>query len=207
MKIKTFAVLIALATVSLAHATNISYTGNFVYDNDVQKFTFTLGTDSNVTLRSWSYAGGVNAAGQTVDRGGFDPILSLFDSAGTRITQQDDGGCVRVSADAVTGGCFDVNLARMLSAGTYTVSIQQFDNFASDSLAAGYTYDGAQYRNFRQGFIDAAGNKRDSHWAFDILNVTEAQQLPPSSDVPEPASLAILGLGIAGIGATRRRRK
>jgi hypothetical protein len=99
-----------------------------------------------------------------------------------------------------------VSLSQMLTAGTYTVSIQQFNNFAGANLSDGYSADGAQYQNFRNGFVDAANNKRDSHWAFDILNVTEAEQLPPTSNVPEPASLAILSLGIVGIGALRRRR-
>lgn len=201
------AIAISLASTSAAQATNMSFTGNFTYDNDVQKFTFVVAADSNVTLRSWSYAGGVNAAGDLIARGGFDPILSLFDSSGIKIVEQDDAGCGLVAPDAVTGKCYDVNKNILLAAGDYTVSIQQYDNFTLGSLAAGYARDGDANRHFRNDFYDVANNKRDSHWAFDILNVDIAAQVPPTSNVPEPASLAILGLGIVGMGAARRRRK
>jgi len=36
---------------------------------------------------------------------------------------------------------------------------------------------------------------------------TTAQPPPPPSPTPEPASLALLGVGLAGLGAVRRRRK
>ena len=35
---------------------------------------------STVTLQTYGYAGGTNAAGQVIAQGGFDPILALFDS-------------------------------------------------------------------------------------------------------------------------------
>lgn len=205
MKLKHLVAVALLGSASLAQAANLSFTGNFTYDNDVQRFTFTLSEASTVTLRSWSYAGGVNAAGETILRGGFDPILALFSADGSRIGEQDDAPCSLVPADEVTRSCYDVNFTRILEAGSYTVTVQQYDNFARDNLADGFVYDGAAYRNFRNGFVDASRDKRDSHWAFDILNVTAAEQEPPS-DVPEPMSLALLAAGTAGLAATRRRR-
>ena len=72
-----------LLTVPGANATDFSFTGNFTNDNDVALFDFTVGASSpDVILRTWSYAGGTNAAGQVIAEGGFDPILAVFDSTG-----------------------------------------------------------------------------------------------------------------------------
>jgi hypothetical protein len=48
-------------------ADTFSFTGRFTHDTDVQFFTFTLLNDTpGVALRTWSYAGGTNAAGQAI---------------------------------------------------------------------------------------------------------------------------------------------
>jgi hypothetical protein len=86
----------------LSQAADFSFMGNFTEDDEVQLFNFTVGSTSDVTLRSYSYAGGINAAGQTIARGGFDPILALFNSSGLRIGEQDDAECGEVPEDSVT---------------------------------------------------------------------------------------------------------
>ena len=87
-------------------ANDFSFTGTFADHNEVQLFTFSVGAPSTVTLTAWSYAGGTNAAGTVIPRGGFDPILALFDSSGLRINENDDGGS-NVAADSVTGQHYD----------------------------------------------------------------------------------------------------
>ncbi|KAB7643928.1 PEPxxWA-CTERM sorting domain-containing protein [Polymorphobacter fuscus] len=189
------AVLVSTA----ANAADFSFTGALPNPGTVQFFDFAVGAPSNVTLRTWSYAGGVNAAGQTIARGGFDPILALFDlSSGVRINENDDGGCGLVAADAVSGQCWDTFLTSSLGAGNYRVSVQVYPNFAPDNLSG--TFAGATT------FDDVSGtpnNPRSNQWAFDILGVESASQ----GVVPEPASWAMLIAGFGLTGAAMRRRR
>src|SRR6476660_8492652 len=126
---KKLAVILTAATIALsstpAAATDLSFTGNLSNPNQVLLFNFVVGSTSTVTLRTYSYAGGTNAAGTVIPQGGFDPILALFDSTGTRINFNDDGGS-NVPADAVTGSHFDTFLQSLLSPGSYTVSVTAF---------------------------------------------------------------------------------
>ena len=210
-----FRKLLAACVISLvsvvAKADDFSFTGNLNSINDVQIFTFTVGSGSNVVLRTWSYAGGVNAAGQSIAEGGFDPILALFQGTGSGavfINQNDDGGS-NVPADAVTGAHYDTYLAvNGLTPGDYTVSIMDYANFAiGPTLGAGFTggaLTGGTY-------LDATEHNRDSHWAFDILGVEAAtnptaQPTDGTPAVPEPSSIALLGSGLLGVANLARKR-
>ena len=209
---KKFGLALALSTAAWAvpaAAADFSFTGTFTGDNNVQFFDFTATAGSTITLRSYSYAGGTNAAGTTILRGGFDPILTLYDLAtGNRIAFQDDGSGVPV--DPVTGAAYDVNFSQLIGAGNYRVALSEYANFGGTTLAAGFPYTSpTQTQAFcSQGivapFCDATGAKRDGHWAFDILNVANATQ---GGAVPEPATWAmmIVGFGLVG-GAMRRQR-
>lgn len=191
-----FSLSLFVANAASALPTNYSFTGNLANDDQVQFFNFSVAAPSTVTLRTWSYAGGVNAAGQAIAAGGFDPILALFNSLGVRINQNDDGDA-NVAADPVTGAHYDTYLSSVLDAGSYTVSVSQYANFAGANLSDAFPGSGTS------GFVDATGHARTSAWAFDILGVESAQQ----NAVPEPSVLALLGLGLFGFAAARRRKQ
>jgi hypothetical protein len=202
---------IGLLAASLASAANFSFQGTLTRDDEVQLFTFSVGSPSTVTLRTWSYAGGVNAAGTTISRGGFDPILALFNSSGVLITTNDDGN-FNVPADPVTGENFDTYLQSSLGAGTYTVSVMQYDNFANEpNLSDGFLNTGNPTFTSIFGcsngrFCDVDGVNRTGAWAFDVLGVASASVPTPPSGVPEPAtvSMMIAGLGIVAFFGKRR---
>lgn len=205
----------ALLFSGAAAAADFSFQGTFSRDDDVQLFSFEVGTVSDVTLRSWSYAGGVNAAGQTIARGGFDTILALFDGSGALIDSNDDGGAGNVAADSETGQSWDSFLQTTLAPGSYMVSVMQFDNFANGpDFADGFFRDGAG--NFTAdfgcgaaAFCDISGaapfDRRSSQWAFDVLNVSTAS----ANAIPEPGTYGMLaaGLGLLGYSARRRKRE
>jgi hypothetical protein len=182
---------LAFAAATPAAAVDFSFTGSLPTADTVQFFDFNVGAESTVTLRTWSYAGGVNAAGDTISQGGFDPILALFSLPdGTLIGENDDGGS-NVPADIITGNNYDTFLQLLLAPGAYRVSVAAYSNFANGP-------------NLSNGF-EGGGDfgDRTNEWAFDILNVDTATQ----GVVPEPASWAMLIAGFGLTGAAMRRRR
>jgi hypothetical protein len=202
MKI-TYAAILAMGVFAgSANATDFSFTGNFGDGNEVQEFHFAVTEPSaDVTLRTWSYAGGTNAAGTEIAGGGFDPIVTLFNSStGRFIVDNDDSGLI---VDPNTGDAWDSFLQTNLSEGNYTATITQYNSFADGELLSD-GFQGTTHINFAS---------RDSHWALDILNVGSASlgdsyisQTPP---IPEPESYALLltGLGLVTLIAHQRRNK
>lgn len=201
-----------------AKADSFSFTGNLATGDQVLLFNFTVGASSLVTLETLSYAGGTNAAGTVIARGGFDPILALFDSTGALINQNDDGGSL-VPAD-ITGVHYDTFLQSLLAAGSFTVAVMQYDNFANGpNLSNGFQNTGNP--NFATAFnggtcgtnqfVDVAGaganSCRDSHWAFDILGVNSATGPGGGggTQVPEPNVSLLLGIGLLGVVALSRK--
>lgn len=198
---KTFNVFIAISLISgTASAANFSFIGNLSQGNAVQEFNFQVeGAAREVTLRTWSYAGGTNAQGTVIERGGFDPIVSLYNSStGALISYNDDSGLV---VDPVSGLPYDSLLAANLSAANYTATVTQFSSFPVGSfLTDGF-----------QGTSESFGS-RTSQWALDILKVEDATLgasyvsavTPP---IPEPQTFAMLLAGLNLLGFMTRRRK
>jgi hypothetical protein len=197
-----FAAAIAAAclVVSPARAGALDYLGSFTTDSQVQLFNFTVSSSSLVTIRTLGYAGGPDAYGFNIARGGFDPIVSLFNSAGALIAEQDDGS---PRVDSVTGAALDSLTSLVLAAGVYRVALTEAFNFAlGPTFADGFLETGQG--NFTSifgcaagRFCDATGNGRTGNYALEIVGV---------GVVPEPATLVLLGLGFAALRGIRRKR-
>ncbi len=200
---------------------NFSFTGVFANDDDVRLFSFTADDVSKVRLRTYGFGGGTQADGTVVPAGGFDPMLALFDSSGNLVNQNEDAAAVSLNAcgagvvNADNGDPYDACFDEVLAAGMYQVAIMQSDNFAiGPTLGAGFdktgnqTYTSNPLRCSPPGLFCAksllSDPNRTGAWAFDILGV-ESQDIV--NNVPEPTSLAILGLGLAGLSVMRRRKR
>ncbi|HEU4855015.1 MAG TPA: DVUA0089 family protein [Nitrosospira sp.] len=197
---KTFGAIIAISlTAGSANAADFSFAGEFNHNDEVQEFNFTVAeAAADVTLRTWSFAGGTNAQGTVIERGGFDPIVSLFDgSTAAQISHNDDGGLVH---DPVSGLSYDSFLMNNLSAGSYTATVTQYRNFPVGTLADGFG------GSFQTNFSD-----RDSHWALDVLNVESASlgasYISAVGPIPEPETYALLLAGLGLIGFMIRFRQ
>jgi len=182
----------------------MSSTGTFTSDDDRQLFNFSLASSGNVTLQTFSFAGGINGNGTVIPAGGFAPVLTLFYAAGTQdFIAQDSGGiapgaCGSRNTDPATGFCLDAFLNLNLMAGDYLLVLTQYDNTANGpSYPDGFTHDGEG--NFTGGpFILNAGTsyQRIGNWAVDITRPTVAS-------VPEPSTFISLTTAIS-IGLMRR---
>jgi hypothetical protein len=192
---------------SFAATAGFSFQGTIGTDDEVQLFTFFLNSASTVVIRTWSYAGGVNAAGQTIQGGGFDPILAVFDDSGLLIDQQDDTTLGPASDN------LDAYISANLNGGAYNLSLMQFDNFANGpNLSDGFRYSHEPtfteiFGCSNNTFCSYDGLNRTGDWAVDITGADSAAISP--SDVPEPQSycLALLGVGILILDRERVRLK
>jgi hypothetical protein len=185
---KTFSSFIAISLFAgSVNAADFSFTGNFTDDDQVQEFNFNVGSASDVTLRTWSYGGGMNAEGSAIEGNGFLPIVSLFNADTGRLIAYTD----------LTGNSSDSLIPVSLTGGNYIATVTQYDSFPTNySLSEGF--DGSFNTDF-EGY--------DPHWALDILNVENASlgasYISPSP-IPEPETYAML---LAGLGLLRWRMR
>lgn len=201
-----------LAACAPATAFDLSFRGTFQDDDDIQFIDFVVERLSTVTLKTLSYAGGVNAAGEVIPRGGFDPALALFHESGQIISGGDNS--LGVAEDPLTYRRFDALFELELGPGAYRLAITQYDNSAlGPTIDDIFTRDGRG--NFTptmtfceaDRFCDVSGvlpwNQRTGQWAVDVLNVQSALLVPPS--VPEPATGVLTAAGLGLLGLLRRR--
>jgi len=203
----------------VASASNFSFTGTFVQDDQLEIFLFTAPSASTV-IQTWSYAGGTNANGQVIPAGGFDPVLSVFDATGgltassLLIGTNNDG--TGVAIDPATGNAFDSLISfNALPGVQYALVLSESDNLAiGPSYGDGFTQTGngdftaGEFGCGGTAFCDATPAQRTGNWAVDITGVGTAQDITNgTSTVPEPEYIPLLATGLASVALLRRRRK
>jgi hypothetical protein len=150
-------------------------------------------------VETFGYAGGTNGQGTVIAAGGFDPDLSLFDSSGNLLDQNDDGTGF-VAVDSTTGNAFDSYLTDSLGVGSYTVALTESPNFANGpTLGDSFLFAGqgdftcSYFLGSSGAFCDASFSQRNGNYALDI---TTPGVSPPSA-TPEPASLVLTVSGVS----------
>ncbi|HTR37087.1 MAG TPA: DVUA0089 family protein [Bryobacteraceae bacterium] len=202
-----------------------SFVGTLTDPIDVFETTFTLAAPTaGITLQTYGFGGGTNAAGTVIASGGTDPFLAIFSGTGAGATMLTDAssnpfgtsldltnyssfqGCPPAGTVDIGGAvCGDITMALpSLDAGTYTVILSDgqyipFAVFDNGMLGEGFVdLTGAQFCNLS---INGLSCPNDSgNYALDITG------LPASAaPVPEPTDVG-LSLPVAFViaGALRR---
>lgn len=185
--------LVAVCTLSSpAQAALFHFTGSIDYHNDVEQFSLLLANDAtNVRIWTDSYQLGTN----------FDPITALWQGNGTLVMQQDDNAAINPATQTYYDSGFALPT---LEAGSYIFTVASFNNFANGtSLTNGFRHDLDTPIPIQDWPISGLNRGAPGNWSvwFDGVD-----SVTPPSTVPEPATIALLGMGLAGLGFKRRRQ-
>ena len=218
--------LLAAATTTLS-AESFSYTGTLATPEDVFQTTFTLTSAGSVTIQTWGFGGGTNAAGTQIQSGGFDPLIALFsgptstivtDAFGDPLADADNlsnppwsyvGNCPAAGTVNIGGSsdCGDVFLQASLAAGTYTLLLTDanylpFALFDDGDLSEGFVdFTAGVFRTCDPNSQACISPK--ASYAVDILT-SESAPPPPPAVTPDPSTFLLFGTGLAALAGARR---
>jgi hypothetical protein len=160
--------LLALCA-GVTRANTFSFTGTLATPESVQSYALDLSTSENVTLQTYGFGGGTNAAGTPIAPGGTDPFVAIFSGVGPSATIVTDAslnpfgtsldvtnylsfsGCPLANAPTIGGSaqCGDVAMTlNSLAAGFYTVVLSDGEYQANAIFDNG---------TLGEGFVDFTG--------------------------------------------------
>lgn len=188
------ATALTLGSIS-ANAALINFTGNIDNHNDVVTINFTLNNDAtNVRVWTDSFMSGTN----------FDPITALWDGSGNLISENDDDDSINPATQTWYDSGF---FLPTLTAGSYIFTVATYNNFANGSLLSdGFAFDNDAPIPLSQWCQPANNCGMGTYWSVWLDGVDSATGPGPVS-VPTPATLALFGLGLLGMGVARRRHQ
>jgi hypothetical protein len=186
--------------------------------------TFTISGlgPSTITIQTYGFGGGMNAAGMVVPAGGFDALVALFSAAPEMILTDVGGnpiasvpgstqffaGCPPAGTRSIGGGpqCGDNRLSVSLMPGTYNLVLSDA-NYVPFAVSPGPPISQALsdgFADLTSGVFQTCTPTGDcvndtGNFAVDILSSAPAA-------VPEPTTVWLLGSAVA-LMAWKRREK
>jgi hypothetical protein len=178
-------------------AGNVTKTGTLTDEAEVIEEAFTVTSASTLTVFTTSYGGGTNLDGTMTAAGGFQPMVTLYDSAGNYVMGEAVTSPL-ASTDSKTSLALDAYLKDSdMAPGAYIVTLTDIFNqqpVTATNLSDGFAGPGGTT------FTDVDGNVRNGKYA---LNMSVASS---GTTTPEPATFWLILPALASAAFFRRRR-